>query len=151
MATMGADRVLVDSNVWVYRYSPTSPLYSVAERKLLDLFSQGVELCVSPQIIREFCAALTRAAVLTHSPCNYAGIANIADTLIRDLYYLEETEPVSHALTALVAEYGVTGKLVHDANLVAIMQVYGITKLLSHNTGDFVRYSALLEALPLTD
>jgi predicted nucleic acid-binding protein len=38
---------------------------------------------------------------------------------------------------------------VHDANIVATMQVYGVRHLLTHNTADFARFSHLITVVPL--
>jgi hypothetical protein len=38
---------------------------------------------------------------------------------------------------------------VHDANIVATMQVYGIRQLLTHNADDFTRFSAFITVVPL--
>ena len=43
----------------------------------------------------------------------------------------------------------VGGRQVHDANIVATMQAYGIRHLLTHNTDDFIRFSGLITVLPV--
>jgi predicted nucleic acid-binding protein len=52
-------------------------------------------------------------------------------------------------LLALSGQVNIGGKQVHDANIVATMQVYGIRRLLTHNTSDFVRFSAFITVVPL--
>ena len=39
----------------------------------------------------------------------------------------------------------------HDANIVATMQVYDIKRLLTHNMRDFARFSSLITILPLEE
>ncbi len=41
------------------------------------------------------------------------------------------------------------GKQVHDTNIVATMQVYGIIGLLTHNVADLTRFAALITIVPL--
>lgn len=41
----------------------------------------------------------------------------------------------------LVRQYGVRGRAVHDAQLVAVMLTHGITHLLTLNDADFRRYA----------
>ena len=41
------------------------------------------------------------------------------------------------------------GKQVHDANIVATMQAYGVNRLLTDNTADYVRFSGLITVIPL--
>jgi predicted nucleic acid-binding protein len=52
-------------------------------------------------------------------------------------------------LLALSGQVNIGGKQVHDANIVATMQVYGIRQLLTHNTSDFVRFSSFITRVPL--
>ncbi|BAY37984.1 hypothetical protein NIES2111_23270 [Nostoc sp. NIES-2111] len=56
---------------------------------------------------------------------------------------------VTERLLTLMAEIPSGAKQVHDANIVATMLVYGIPKLLTHNTTDFARFSELITVLPL--
>jgi predicted nucleic acid-binding protein len=49
---------------------------------------------------------------------------------------------------AIVAAYGVTGRKVHDARLVAVMLAYSLTHLLTSNTQDFKSYSAITSVDP---
>jgi predicted nucleic acid-binding protein len=48
----------------------------------------------------------------------------------------------------LVVARGVMGVQVHDARLVALMQVNGIKHILTLNAADFSRYSDLVAATP---
>jgi predicted nucleic acid-binding protein len=43
------------------------------------------------------------------------------------------------------------GAQIHDANIVATMQVYNIPTLLTHNTKDFKRFSSLISIMPLIE
>lgn len=61
----------------------------------------------------------------------------------------EDNSAVTARLLSLVDQFPVAGKQVHDANIVATMQVYGIRRLLTHNVADFTRFASLLEILPL--
>ena len=47
------------------------------------------------------------------------------------------------------SETAVGGKQVHDANIVATMNVLGVTHLLTHNVRDFERFRNLITILPL--
>jgi predicted nucleic acid-binding protein len=60
MATMAADSVFVDTNVLVYATRPLSAQHAVAERALTRLGNEGSPLWVSPQVLREYLAAVTR-------------------------------------------------------------------------------------------
>ncbi|MDP8925061.1 MAG: hypothetical protein M3O34_19615, partial [Chloroflexota bacterium] len=62
---------------------------------------------------------------------------------------LDENSAVVAALRHIVDQFGVSGKQDHDANIVATMQVHGIRRLLTHNVGDFGRYTGLIDIVPL--
>jgi predicted nucleic acid-binding protein len=48
----------------------------------------------------------------------------------------------------LVKHHTVQGKKVHDARLVAVMQTYGVTHLLTFNGDDFRRYQEIATISP---
>jgi len=49
----------------------------------------------------------------------------------------------------LVTAVPTRGRRIHDANIVATMLVYGVRRLLTNNTDDFVRFAAFIDVLPL--
>jgi predicted nucleic acid-binding protein len=53
---------------------------------------------------------------------------------------LEGAAGIADSWQRLVKQYQVSGKQVHDAHLVAAMQVYGLQKILTFNGDDFKRY-----------
>jgi predicted nucleic acid-binding protein len=66
------------------------------------------------------------------------------------LFVLPRTAQASWPnLLTLCLAIPVGGKQIHDANIVATMQTYGIDKLLTHNTVDFARYQSLITVIPL--
>ena len=79
-----------------------------------------------------------------------------AAVVAADILYFQSTLRVaedgpvvtSHLLT-LLSTIAIGGKQVHDANIVATIQAYGIPKLLTHNTADFARFASVVTVLPL--
>jgi predicted nucleic acid-binding protein len=70
--------------------------------------------------------------------------------IFRNEFTVVEDNPfVLDALIEILKTIPVAGKQVHDANIVATMQVHGINHLLTHNTADFNRFFALITVLPL--
>ena len=49
----------------------------------------------------------------------------------------------------LLTVHSIGGRQVHDANIVATMQAYGITDLLTNNTSDFARFASVIQLIPL--
>jgi hypothetical protein len=56
---------------------------------------------------------------------------------------------VTAHLLSIVTRVPVAGKQIHDANIVATMQAYGLSKLLTHNVSDFARFSSFIQILPI--
>ncbi|WP_211175840.1 VapC toxin family PIN domain ribonuclease [Brasilonema sp. UFV-L1] len=103
---------------------------------------------ISRQVLREYLATLTR-------PQKFTALLPIT-IVIQDIRYFqsrfqvaEDGSQVTERLLTLMEEISSGGKQVHDANIVATMLVYGIPQLLTHNTGDFARFSELITVLPL--
>jgi predicted nucleic acid-binding protein len=63
---------------------------------------------------------------------------------------LTENADVQPEWERLVAQLSVSGTRVHDARLVATMNVHHITRILTFNTGDFSRYPGLTAINPLS-
>jgi predicted nucleic acid-binding protein len=147
-AVAAPDPVFVDTNVLVFAAITSSPFYFEAFGRLDALRQAGVELWVSRQILREYLANLSRPQPFT-PPLP-------APTLIADIHRLQAQFRVAEdgpAVTAnrlgLLTTIPIGGKQVHDANIVATMQTYGLRHLLTHNTADFARFSALIQVEPL--
>jgi predicted nucleic acid-binding protein len=148
MASGGGEPVFVDTNVLIYANLARSPLHRAAQERLTALDEQGIDLWISRQVLREYLAAMTRRDDLT-------GDIPIA-SLVEDVRYFagrfhvaEDNPHVTERLLTLLEQVSVGGKQVHDANIVATMQTYGIRQLLTHNTDDFTRFSAFISILPL--
>jgi predicted nucleic acid-binding protein len=61
----------------------------------------------------------------------------------------EDSLQVTERLLVLMEQVSIGGKQVHDANIVATMQAYGISQLLTHNVVDFNHFSEFITVLPL--
>ncbi len=88
----------------------------------------------------EFWAVVTR-------PPNVNGLGwspSQADAAVRGIpsaiKLLPETQAIFTEWHSLVLKMGVSGKNVHDARLVAAMNVYGIDHVITFNESDFRRY-----------
>jgi predicted nucleic acid-binding protein len=61
---------------------------------------------------------------------------------------LSDTPAVYAEWLQLVSTVGVSGVQVHDARLVAIMRVHGVSHLLTFDTTDFARYPGITVVHP---
>ncbi|MEH1901458.1 type II toxin-antitoxin system VapC family toxin [Nostoc sp.] len=140
--------VFIDTNILVYANLALSPFHVQATERLQAFAEQGIDLWISRQTLREYLAAMTRRGDLTG---NIPITSLVADVRYFASYFrlVEDNLLVTERLLALMEEIPSGGKQVHDANIVATMLVYGIPQLLTHNIGDFARFSGLITVLPL--
>jgi predicted nucleic acid-binding protein len=139
---------LVDSNIllrWVQLTAPEHPM-AVAAVRALRL--RGESLFITPQNEVEFWNAATRPAAV-----NGLGLTPAqADAELQRLEMLFPLLPDTAAIHAewrqLVVGAAVSGRQVHDARLVAVMQAHGLTYLLTFNAADFVRYPGITVVRP---
>ncbi len=148
MVMMDDSSVFLDTNILVYASVPESPLHLVAINAIQTYEQAGTQLWISRQVLREYLATLTRPQLYTEPIPILTVIAEIHFFQNR-FQVAEDGFQVTERLLTLIEEIAVGGKQVHDANIVATMLVYGIRQLLTHNTGDFARFSELITVLPL--
>ena len=92
---------------------------------------------MSGQIIREYLVVATRpigANGLGLSPRD--ALRNVQQFGKRATFF-DESEAVSMRLRSLVGSHRLTGKSIHDANVVAVMASQGIRWLVTENPYDF--------------
>jgi len=143
-----AERCLIDTNVLIYSTVSGNPWHQEARDWLTALHEAGVTLCVTPQILRECLVVMTRGTVF-ETDFTMDEVLTVLQALLQTLHVLDETTAVASALRELLRRYPVRGKRIHDANLVAAMQVHGITRLVTYNREDFrVFEEIILEPLP---
>jgi predicted nucleic acid-binding protein len=148
MISTSSDALFIDSNVLIYASVPESPLYTIAKEAMATRKHDGVELWVSRQILREYLSHLSRPQTFTRPIPMRVLTAEIR--AIQQAYRIAEDGPdVTERLLKLLERVAVGGKQVHDANIVATMQIYGIRQLLTHNTSHFDRFSKIITVVPL--
>jgi hypothetical protein len=108
-------------------------------RALLELHRRGEVLNITPQVLVEFRNVATRPVLVNGLGLSTVNAEAQAATFEARFPLLAETPDVYPAWKALVGALGVTGKQVHDARLVAVCHVHGVTHLLTFNVAHFVR------------
>ncbi len=140
--------IFLDTNVLVYASIRTSPLHEVARSKLVQYRKTGAQLWLSQQILREYLATVTRPQLFTPPVDLQEAIQDIR-LFQRQFQVADSTSRVTGHLLALLESVQAAGKQIHDANIVATMQAYEITHLVTNNVDDFRRFSHLITILPL--
>lgn len=146
-----ADGYLVDTNVLLRWLDKNSQQNTAARSALKTLHRRGENLFVTSQNLIEFWSIATRAP----GPTGGLGMANSrAQAKMRHLRrffsLLPDMPAIYETWQDVVTAAGVTGVLAHDARLVACMQVYGITHVLTFNVRDFQRFPNITVIDPAT-
>jgi len=138
------EAALADSNILLRLAQPAHAEHSVTAAAVTKLIRQGFDLCVVPQNLVEFWAVATRPSTSRGGFGMKLDAADDELTRLRSLFHLlEGATGIADSWQRLVKQYQVSGKQVHDAHLVAAMQVYGVQKILTFNGDDFKRYPGI--------
>lgn len=134
---------LIDTNVLLSWVHPRTPNHSAAAEAIRKMAWQSDLPCYTPQNLVEFWRVCTRPV-----PQNGFGLSTQeADTkarLIEDHFHLLPDTPLIHEeWRHLVVQHSVSGVQVHDARLAAAMHVHGVTRILTFNSRDFVRFPGI--------
>jgi predicted nucleic acid-binding protein len=140
--------VLVDTNLLLRSLDPNHLMNACAVYALTQLRGQGETLHIVPQNLIEFWNVYTR-------PLERNGLgrtpeeASLEVQQLKSLFILmPDTAAIYIEWEQLVSRYQVRGVNVHDARLVAAMQVHGLTHILTFNARDFTRYAEITVVEP---
>lgn len=137
-------RYLVDSNILLRLLQRNDPLHSTIRQAGRALMARGDELCCAPQNIVELWNVSTRPATARGGFGLTTAETDRRVRLIERVFtILEETPAVYPEWRRLVVQHSVAGVQVHDAKIVAVMNVHGITHVLTLNSADFSRYAGI--------
>ena len=132
-------RVFVDANV-LLRFFFREPGYHRECRAFLRrLKSEGAELWISGQVIREFYVQATRTQYFP-LPNNIEQVIRIVEALPGFFHIMDESREARELLPRLLLEYQVRSLLTHDANHLAIMLAHDIDTICTLDS-DFERFS----------
>jgi predicted nucleic acid-binding protein len=148
MTTKGVSSLFIDTNILIYSVNTVSPWHHLALNALQTARSSGSELVISPQILREYLAVATRP-MPSGSGVPMATALSDFRLFQAQFRVVQDNQAVLSALDTLLQNFVVGGKQVFDTNIVATMQAYGISHLLTHNTADFTRFATLITVIPL--
>lgn len=132
-------RCVVDTNVLVYATVDAAPLCDESRLWMAELQRQNVELCVTPQICREYLVVLTGDPVFDRDFTSAEALDVLAQ-LRKSLRLLFPSQEALDELFRLVRQYEVAGKRIHDANIVAVMGAKEISHLATYNRQDFAQF-----------
>ena len=132
--------ILVDTNILLRRAQPSHPSHAVAVDSVARLLAAGEAVYFTLQNIAEFWNVATRRT--EHNGLGFSAAVTLTEVEKIEAAFelLPDTPPIYAEWKSLVVRHGVVGVKVHDARLVAAMNVHGVRRLLTFNAGDFTRY-----------
>jgi predicted nucleic acid-binding protein len=139
---------LVDTNVLLRLFRKDDSQYQLVKAVLGELNCQGAGLYFSLQNIAEFWNACTRPPERNGYGLPIDETNQCVEELERTMTFLPDNGQVYSAWRRLVIAYNVRGVQVHDARLAAIMQAYGLNRILTLNQQDFLRYPGIQAVHP---
>ncbi len=134
--------ILVDTNLLIRMTRSHDPQAGVARAAIQTLLGRRERLIIVPQNLYEFWAVATRPPGSPPAGRNGLGMtAGQAGHWLRffrrRFTLLPDREELSTLWQELVERHNVMGFRAHDVRLVAAMQSYGISRLLTFNAADF--------------
>jgi predicted nucleic acid-binding protein len=142
-------RYLVDSNVLLRLLQRNDSHHSTIRQAVRALLARGDEICCAPQNIVELWNVSTRPATARGGFGLTTAETDRRVRLIERVFaVLEETAAVYPEWRRLVVNYSVAGVQVHDARIVAVMNVHAVTHVLTLNGADFSRYAGITSVSP---
>ena len=141
----------IDTNILVYSSFDDSAYYEEANQVLEDLKESGFALVISNQIIREFIHTTLAGQKGQVRRSDIDMILGQVKFFERSYKILEDSYHVLEELIHLYEVKAISGKKVHDANIVATMIAHKIPYILTHNIKDFVVFEPMITILPLIE
>jgi predicted nucleic acid-binding protein len=136
-------RILVDTNVLARLAHKSHPHTAAANAAIHQLWADGHELRIVPQVLYEYWSVATR-------PIEQNGLGFATDVVDADIQQfsrvfsvLRDERGILEPWRTIAAAHNVQGKQAHDVRLVAAMQRHALTHLLTFNVADFQRYAGV--------
>jgi predicted nucleic acid-binding protein len=142
---------LIDTSVLGRLANTADVQHPVAAGAIGELHRRGELLYITSQNIVEFRNMATRPLIYNGMGLS-AGDAEIKIAGYEAVFpLLHETPDIYPAWKSIVESLGIIGKQVHDARLVAVCHVHGVSHLLTFNVGHFTRFAGFGPGLAIVD
>ena len=138
----------MDTNVLVVARAANAPGHEAA-LSIIAATRREEPLRISRQVLREYLAVVTRPQTWA-SPLPMRDALSDVSRFASAFELLEDSQGVTDMLAMLCRDVDVTGKQVHDANIVATMLAHGERRLATFNVKDFRRYGQRVQLVPIS-
>ncbi len=146
---MAGAACLLDTNILLRWVKPDSHDYPLVNSVIDRMIAEGSLLCYTSQNLAEFWNTCTRPIDRNGFGLSVAETDKRARLIEGVLQFLPDNEATHLAWRTLIVDFAVSGVQVHDARLVAAMRVHGLSRILTFNHRDFVRYTDITALHPL--
>ena len=143
MTPTAGDVLFVDTNVLLTATDASRPQHRDAERLFSESGLRGLHLVASGQILREYLVVATRPPETNGLGLQVRDATANVSEFLRWVHLCDETEEVARRLRQLALTFGLHGKRLHDANVVATMATHGIRVLVTQNPRDFAPFDEI--------
>ena len=130
---------LLDTSILARLANTADVQHAIAAQSVVELHRRGETIHLTPQVLIEFRNVATRSTQLNglglsvrDAEVQSAGFENAFPLLL-------DTPDLFAAWKSIVENLAVIGKQVHDARLLAVCHVHGISHLLTFNVAHFAR------------
>jgi predicted nucleic acid-binding protein len=127
----------LDTNILVFLADEQAPWHEEARRAVNQLAMSRSDIVLPQQTLFEFWVVATRPAASNGLDWRVSRVRDAIDALRHEFSVLPETAAVVDVWLDLVAQHDLKGKRIHDAHLLATLQVSHIPALLTANPKDF--------------
>jgi predicted nucleic acid-binding protein len=134
---------LADTNVLIRSIDRKHGMHPEAVGALTSLLGSGGRVCMTPQNVIEFWNVCTRPIDRNGLGLSAAEVDHEVSQLEGVLSLLPDVPAIYPEWRRLVVAHAVSGVKVHDARLVASMNIYGIRHILTFDGPDFSRYTGI--------
>jgi predicted nucleic acid-binding protein len=142
---------LIDTSVLGRLANRSDASYQIAAAAVAELHRRSELLHITPQNLVEFRNFATRPIKANGLGLAASTVEGLAANFEAAFALLGETPSIYPTWKTIVEGLGVVGKQVHDARIVAVCHVHGVTHLLTFNISHFARMVSFGPGLVLVD
>ncbi len=142
---------LIDTSVLGRLANRADASHSIAKAAVAALHRRSEVLHVTPQNLVEFRNFATRPVSSNGLGLDTGTAEGVAMAFEAAFPLLVETPDIYPAWKSIVIAFGVIGKQVHDARLLAVCPAHAVTHLLTFNVAHFVRLAGFPPGIIVVD
>ncbi len=139
---------LLDTNTVLRFVNTKDPLHPVVLKAVNKLEQNGERLVIVPQILVEFWVVATRPKAVNGLGMTTDEAEKELENLQKLFRVLPENERIFDEWKSLIIKHKVSGKVTHDARIVAAMTIHKIENILTLNASDFKRFAEITAVEP---